>query len=458
MQTGTEPSSSQSKYLKREQAARALIDADPRDIRARAKLAEALFCQDRLEEAAPEFRLVAAADPMHGAAHRGLAAIAGHQGQHRLRRQIMRDYFERCPVELDSYGADNPTLERPPSVIEIRGFDRTQILLAERADGSVKTILRGGHFTTRYLLEDPPFRLHRFTIARRNIMKPGVLPAHSVLLNTIADVDLEGASLATLGEYLNANHAAPVINRPDRVMETARDRNAARFRDIDGLTFPRTERVRFDGASPEQVARTIGELGFAFPMLIRRTGTQTGRSFARIENTAALDAYVGNQLTGNFFLIVYREILWSGELFRKLRLFYIDGAYFPVVCHLDKVWEVHGANRKEIMRGNEALMAEERRFLGDWRSYVGASNVTCLETVAERVDLEFFGVDFTLDDEGRVFIYELNPAMRHSFDHGRNFLYKLPYDHAISNAFEAMVLNRLQGARAPGIATGATSG
>ena len=35
--------------------------------------------------------------------------------------------------------------------------------------------------------------------------------------------------------------------------------------------------------------------------------------------------------------------------------------------------------------------------------------------------------------------------MRHAFDHGKNFPYKLPYDHAVSEAFEAMAEARLRG-------------
>ncbi|MDA1311232.1 MAG: hypothetical protein O2985_16710, partial [Proteobacteria bacterium] len=197
--------------------------------------------------------------------------------------------------------------------------------------------------------------------------------------------------------------------------------------------------------SADTVARMIGDLDFTFPFLIRQVGTQTGRSFALIKSRDDLDGYVGAALNATYFVINYRPILWNGRLFRKLRLFSIDGEYFPVVCHLDQVWNVHGGNRKTMMLNDEVLMAEEKRFLKDWRSYVGAQNVTCLEEVKTRVNLEFFGVDFTLDEEGKIFIYELNPAMRHSFDHGRNFPYKLPYDHAISDAFGTMIQRRLAG-------------
>ena len=429
----------------RERKARHSLQADAKDIQARAELANALMSQNRLQDASVEFSKVAEADHTHAPAHKALAAIANQLGHRDRGRRIMQDFFVRCPIEPGSDGLDHPKTDHPPAILQIRGFDQTHVLLSKRADGSIKTKLRGGHFTTKFLLLDPPFQVHRFTIARRNILQPGILPPHSVVLNTIADADLEATSLETLKAFLVSRPDIPVINRPEQVAETARDRNAARFRAVDGLTFPRTERVRFKDASADTVARTIGDLDFTFPFLIRQAGTHTGRSFALIKSREDLDGYVGAALNTTYFVINYRPILWNGRLFRKLRLFSIDGQYFPVVCHLDRVWNVHGGNRKTMMLDDEALMAEEKRFLQDWRSYIGAHNVTCLEEVKNRVNLEFFGVDFTLDEEGKIFVYELNPAMRHSFDHGHNFPYKLPYDHAISDAFEAMIQRRLSG-------------
>jgi hypothetical protein len=422
--------------------ARRRLQADDKDSRARAALADALMCQDRLQEASLEFAKVAVADQSHPSSHKGLAAIANYFGHPRRGRRIMPDFYEREPIELDPYGSDLPKEQRPPAILQVRGFDKTRIMLGARSDGTVSTKLRGGHFTTKFLLLDPPFQVHRFTISRDNILRPDILPPHALILNTIADADVEGSSLRSLGAYLEQHPETTIINRPDRVADTARDRNAERLAGIDGLTFLRTERIRFENASPDKVARIIDELEFAFPFLIRRVGTQTGRSFARIRNRQDLDDYVKERLNGTYFVINYRKILWEGRLFRKLRLFHIDGEFFPVVCHLDEVWNVHGGNRKTIMRGDEVLMAEEKSFLKDWKSYVGAANVQRIETVAERTSLEFFGMDFTIDSDGSLFIYELNPAMRHSFDHARNFPYKLPHDKAISNAFQAMILKR----------------
>ena len=147
-------------------------------------------------------------------------------------------------------------------------------------------------------------------------------------------------------------------------------------------------------------------------------------------------------LSGEHYLIRFKDILFGGTYRRKMRLFCIDGTFYPVVCHFDTYWNVRGDNRKEIMATNEALMAEEKRYLADWRSYVGAANADALERLPEVVGLEFFGIDFNFDEDG-VFIYELNPTMRHSFDHAKNFPYKMEYDQATSAAFAEMIEKRL---------------
>ena len=66
-----------------------------------------------------------------------------------------------------------------------------------------------------------------------------------------------------------------------------------------------------------------------------------------------------------------------------------------------------------------------------------------------RLRLDFFGIDFTVLEDGRLFIFELNAAMRHNFDHAPAFPYTWPHLRAISQAFHAMAESRA-GELAPG--------
>ncbi len=413
----------------------------------RLTLGRALFRKGEFEAAHRLYRNLADDLPDHYGVHLALSALMTYHGQPVEAHDLMSDYFRRNPLGA----APKPGLPARPLVLILRGFDRTHAAVGKRSDGGYKPKLRGGHYTTQFLLAKDRIAQQRVTITESGLT-PDALPPHDLILNTIAEPDIEGASLRAMHRFLETRPEINIINRPEPVWMTSRDRNWKRLRDMRGVTFPETHRIMLDKAGPDQIAAEIEALGMAGPLIIRKTGTQTGRTTQLVENRADLDAYAATPKTGGFYVIAYRQILWRNEYFRKLRLFYIDGAYYPVVCHLDKIWNVHGGNRKEVMRTDPELMAEEQRFLGDWQSYVGAANVARLEQIAERTRLEFFGIDFTVDEQGDIFIYELNAAMRHSFDHAKNFPYKLPFDLATSEAFANMVVrraNRSSGADQP---------
>ena len=427
-------------YQKAEKKARARLERNPNDAGAVAGLARALLRQHRLDEAFGVYSRVAREDPESRDAHSALAALMCKFGQVDEGRALLEAYYLRCPYRsvVPDGAADRPAL------LKIRGFDKTKITLGARNNGSTKWKMRGGHFSTRFLLPEPAFMVHTYTITGDNIADTETVPPHDLILNTIAEADVEGASLASLQRYLDQHPDVPLINRPGQILKTTRDRNFERLQGFEGLRFPRTMRLRMTGQDAVAVASELEELGFDYPVLLREVGTQTGRTFDLIESFKDLERYIRDGLHGTWYAIKYHQILFQERYFRKLRLFCIDGTYYPVVCHIDQIWNVHGGNRKEMMRGSEELMGEEKRFLADWRSYVGTRAADGFDRLVGEVGLDFFGVDFTLDPDGNAFIYELNAAMRHSFDHARNFSYKMPYDQAITDAFTRMVTDRLR--------------
>ncbi len=355
-------------------------------------------------------------------------------------RDSYRAFVERNPLGIAPKGRH----EKDPLLLVVRGFDKTRPTIGLRTSGEYKPKLRGGHYTIQYLLPRNAVPRQTFTIPGQLGINDALLPDFDVMLNTIAEPDIEGASLTSLQSYLDQNPETSVINKPEPVWQTARDRNYERLNGLADFTFPKTVRFRVKNAGPGEFAQQLNKLDMGAPVILRRVGTQTGRTTQLITGGHDLMNYARKPLSGEFYAISYREILWQGEYFRKLRLFCIDGEYYPVVCHLDKIWNVHGGNRKEIMRNDESLQAQEKAFLANWKDYVGQGNADILYKIAEATNLEFFGIDFTVDNEGKIFIYELNPSMRHSFDHAKNFPYKMPYDQATSDAFEKMVLDRVK--------------
>jgi len=398
-----------------------------------------LLRQGSFDEASTILQEVVELLPDDRKAHLSLSALLTRQRRSEAGRNVFRKYIERLPLGI---APENHT-DADPLVLVIRGLDKTQPTIGRRSNGEYKPKLRGGHFTIQYLLSRDAVPRQTFTIPGDLGVNSAALPRFDVMLNTIAEPDIEGASLHSLQRHLAENPNTPIINKPENVWQTARDRNFERLSGLGDFTFPRTVRFAVNNGGPAEFANQLAKHNMETPLILRRVGTQTGRTTQLITSGHDLMDYAKIPLSGEFYAIDYRMILWRGEYFRKLRLFCIDGEFFPVVCHLDKVWNVHGGNRKDLMRGNEDLMAQEKSFLANWKDFVGQGNADLLYKIAEATDLEFFGIDFTIDNEGKIFIYELNPSMRHSFDHAKTFTYKMPYDLATSTAFEKMVLTRV---------------
>ena len=349
----------------------------------------------------------------------------------------------------------NPVGKHPEGVAQgdarllyARGLDKTYAMVGKGSDGRSVARLRGGHFTLQYLMKGDDTPRQRITFLPDSLLPAEMLPNHHLILNTISDVDIEAGSLRSLDLFLDRNPSERIINSPKVVLRTGRDTNYERLNGLHAIQFARTLKVTLDGSSADHLAKLVAHRGFNAPFIIREAGTHTGRTTELINSTVDLERYAKQPLSGEYYLINYIPVLWRSEFFRKMRLFIIDGEAYPVVCHFDRFWNVHGGNRLKIMKASEALMEQERSFLADWRAYVGKRAVEGIDNAIKATPLEFFGIDFTVTDSGDILIYELNASMRHSFDHAKSFTYKQKYDEATSEAFQKMVARHLRMASA----------
>ena len=94
------------------------------------------------------------------------------------------------------------------------------------------------------------------------------------------------------------------------------------------------------------------------------------------------------------------------------------------------------------MADNKWTQERERAYLGDFVGYIGEQNFNRLRRIRDLLGLDFFGIDYTILDDGSLFIFEANAAMRHNFDHVRRFPYTGPHLQRISRAFHRMVEER----------------
>jgi hypothetical protein len=113
--------------------------------------------------------------------------------------------------------------------------------------------------------------------------------------------------------------------------------------------------------------------------------------------------------TEELLLLSYEDTRGADGMFRKLRMMTIDGALYPVHLAVSPNWKVHYASSS--MRDVAACRDEEAAFLADPAACVGPTAMTALAQIAEAMHLDYGGIDFALDAQGQLVVFEANGAM-----------------------------------------------
>lgn len=234
-----------------------------------------------------------------------------------------------------------------------------------------------------------------------------IAASYDVLFNAVADAD-QGADAAALARDLVARVGLPVVNHPEAILATTRERVAARLAGIDGCLVPPTGRHAAAAlATPEGAARALAEIGL--PMLVRPVGSHGGTGIARIDSGDRLAVDLAWPGTETFYLTRYCDFRSADGRYRKYRLIFVDGEILPYHLAIGDDWLVHYIGTR--MAEDAALRAEEAAFLADWRGHFGARAATALERIAAAMALDYAGIDCALLPDGRLLLFECNAAM-----------------------------------------------
>jgi hypothetical protein len=294
---------------------------------------------------------------------------------------------------------------------------------------------RGGDVVTHPFLDD---RVVETTLLVVEGVEPQTpIPPHDLVFNAIGDADRCGAALER-ARAIVARLATPIVNRPERVLATGRAANAARLGSLPGVRFARTEPL----ARAQVTAANLAAAGWTFPLLVRAPGHQTGRHFAYCGTPADLAPAV-DQIPGDeLFVIAFVDTRASDGCYRKYRVLSIGGTLFPVHLAISPDWKIHYFSSDMAERADHR--AEEAHFLGGMRAALGAPAVAALEQIAVRLDLDYGGIDFTLDAAGNVVVFEANATMAiYRPDPSPQWAYRQPAYDAVVGAVRSLLMRRV---------------
>ncbi|KRB85093.1 hypothetical protein ASE00_21630 [Sphingomonas sp. Root710] len=270
------------------------------------------------------------------------------------------------------------------------------------ADGDVRNV--GSTDLWRLRTDDSFLRLHIPGNFPRLKVRPA-LDRIGTVLNLITDPDLNPKVLGYASRLLR-EHGGRVINRPEDVLRSSRDRMADLLDGIDGLIVPRVARFR---GHANLALRAIESAGLRFPAILRAIGTHNGEISGIVASPQALAAIIDRK--EEYFLTEFVESRDQAGLYHKIRLFFFGpDAVFRHRIISDQ-WNVHGPDRERFMVHHPAAIALEREMVQRGLAAFPAEVRSVLQAVRARVPLDYFGIDFALMSDGRLLLFEANATM-----------------------------------------------
>jgi glutathione synthase/RimK-type ligase-like ATP-grasp enzyme len=153
----------------------------------------------------------------------------------------------------------------------------------------------------------------------------------------------------------------------------------------------------------------LADKEFTFPLLLRAPGFQGGNYFVCVDGPDALNSAVEELPGENLLAIEFIDSRSEDCLFRKYRVMFINGSFYPIHMAISTNWKVHYVTSD--MGNNAKYRNEEDAFLNDFFAFLDPTAITALERINQALGLDYCGIDFGMDKNGNILLYEANSTM-----------------------------------------------
>jgi tetratricopeptide (TPR) repeat protein len=388
-----------------------MVGERPQDGQLRHQLGKTYFELDEVETAIECFRQAVALNPRDADSMYWIGGIKQRQGDSEAAQAA---YAEAARIQ--------PLIRRPAA--KSPADFRVLALYAPFA----------GNTPTEYLFKDPAYDTDTLALfASREYDVEPMRQDVQVVVNLISDAD-QAQSLLPLASELVGRLGKPTINDPGKIQRTTRDAVADLLAGIPDSRIPKA--LRHKAGADRSAAALQAALPFSFPILARPVGTHGGDDFEKIEDPAALAAFLAQQPEIDHYLIEYIDYRSADGFFRKYRFIFVDDQILPYHLAISNDWKVHHVSTDMV--NQQWMQQEEEAFLNDPAIVFNSGHYEVLRAIQQRIGLEYFGIDCGLDRSGHLVAFEVNASM---LVHERNddFPYKAPFVIRIKTAFDAML-------------------
>ncbi|HZP77365.1 MAG TPA: tetratricopeptide repeat protein [Pseudolabrys sp.] len=294
-----------------------------------------------------------------------------------------------------------------------------------------------GNTPSQFLFSDAPFDCHFAALL------PDVVPDHDMLrrygdvvVNLVSEAD-QGEQLLPLAAALIDRLGKPIINHPRKVLATDRVRTAEKLTGIPSCRVAKTMRCRHESVAAPGGMTALAQSGFVFPLLLRVAGSHGGDAFEKLYDEGDLTTFLQENSGRDLYVSEYLDYRSIDGYYRKYRFIFVNEEIYPYHLAICDDWKVH--HFRTDMAARPWMQHEEKAFLDNPWKVFSTAHRAALEKIRMAFELDFFGVDCGLDQEGNLVVFEVNASM---LVHNQNdaLAYKTPHCIRIRDAFHAMLL------------------
>lgn len=235
-------------------------------------------------------------------------------------------------------------------------------------------------------------------------------PSEHNLFNLIANADTCDVSLGTLERILEKNNFAKVFNHPKKIRATSRYTLPKTLANIKGVRLAKVVKVTPCNTLPIESA--IEKTNIDYPLIIRLSGFHNSDNMLLIETKEDLAKATSWYERGLSLDIIEYIDTFNKEYkhFTKKRVAVIDGKYIGHHFILTNTWPA--MSRQQGMEENADLRAAEKEFIAHFETEFLTKHKEKLDAIHSRVDLDYYGIDCTEDDNGNLIVFETNACMK----------------------------------------------
>ncbi len=291
-----------------------------------------------------------------------------------------------------------------------------------------------------FLIEGSDIALDMLYVAP-NLPLPAALPEHDLAMVAVCETDQNRLLLGHI-RALMQSWPRPVLCAPDRIARLSRDGVCALLQSAPGVVMPATARIGREalesvGRSEVAVTKFIPD---GFPLIVRPVDSQKGRGLIKVDSPDAVANYLEKWPDRAFYVARYVDYGGPDGQFRKYRIVLIDGR--PYACHMaiSDSWVVHYMSAGMVE--SAAKRGEEARFFAGFDDDFARRHRDALLSVAQRLELEYVGIDCGETRDGELLIFEVDSGMTvHAMDPVDTFPYKQPQMRKVFRAFRQMLID-----------------